>query len=110
MGDEGQKRTYGYAQLRYPLSREVAIVSTHAELLSWIWTEARKADPGVEAKKAVRHPWGETYYISLEFSADMWHHLPEDPAWWIYRKLCDQGWEPFQVGDSYSHWRKSFPS
>jgi hypothetical protein len=79
------------------IGNEILLQSTHKEILEEINT---KLEASILEKLKIKKEYPHTISIVVDYGKSI--HL----GWEIRKYLCDQGWEPYAVGEGGYYFRK----
>jgi hypothetical protein len=86
-----RKDTYEYTDVEWEPSAQVIVRTTDPKLLAWVKNELGQFLPNYQVYSSGEDVSGEAYFLWLK----KLNNRDSAVAWWIIKRLCHQGWEPF---------------
>ena len=78
----------------------ISVASTNAEVLKWIRQEIQSSRPRCSISSEGQ----------LNCAFDIANYEPLEVGWWLVKRLCDEGWEPFGTVGWEESWGLEFIS
>lgn len=86
-----REETYQYTDVEWEPSAQVILRTTDPKVLDWIQIELGQLLPNYQVYSSDEDMSGEAYFLWLK----RLNNRDSAVAWWIIKRLCHQGWEPF---------------